>query len=180
MQMGRDCCGSRFRFSQDEGVASVRNVGTAAAHRAAHHGPPPISTLDLYGRGQPPGAGGRLPLRSGAHPAAGAAAHGIGSGGALLVRPDGFVAWRSIGRLPDPTTEHATSRYPPGGLRAGTGDANCVLQLRRVCCDDERTASGPVTSPLPATSGCPATSPHAHLWTPLVALPALALASIPE
>ena len=39
MQMGRDCCGSRFRFSQDEGVASVRNVGTAAVHRAAHHGP---------------------------------------------------------------------------------------------------------------------------------------------
>jgi hypothetical protein len=37
MQVGRDCCGSRFRFSQDEGVASVRNVGTAAADRAAHH-----------------------------------------------------------------------------------------------------------------------------------------------
>jgi putative polyketide hydroxylase len=38
-------------------------------------------------------------------PAAAAAAHGIGSGGALLVRPDGFVAWRSIGPSPDPTTE---------------------------------------------------------------------------
>jgi hypothetical protein len=30
-----------------------------------------------------------------------------------------------------------------------------------------RTASGPVTSPLPATSGCPVTSPHAHPWAPL-------------
>jgi len=38
-------------------------------------------------------------------PAEGAAAHGIGAGAALLVRPDGFVAWRSIGPSPDPTTE---------------------------------------------------------------------------
>lgn len=53
MQIGRDCCGSRFRFSQDEGVASVRNVGTAAAHRAAHHGPRagPFATPMAAGEG---------------------------------------------------------------------------------------------------------------------------------
>jgi putative polyketide hydroxylase len=32
----------------------------------------------------------------------GAAAHGIGSDGALLVRPDGFVAWRAIGTDAEP------------------------------------------------------------------------------
>ena len=37
MQIGRDRCGSRFRFSQDEGVASVRNVGQRRP--IAHHGP---------------------------------------------------------------------------------------------------------------------------------------------
>ena len=57
MQMGRDCCGSRFRFSQDEGVASVRNVGTAAAHRAAHHGPRAGPFRHPHGgRGRPGGA----------------------------------------------------------------------------------------------------------------------------
>ncbi|WP_460070866.1 FAD-dependent oxidoreductase [Streptomyces sp. YKOK-I1] len=30
------------------------------------------------------------------------AAHGVGPGGAVLVRPDGFVAWRSPGPVPDP------------------------------------------------------------------------------
>jgi putative polyketide hydroxylase len=79
-----------------------------------------ISTLDLYGRGfcapgrrrrgrvdggrgQPPGAGGRLPLRGGAHPRrrGGRPRHRVR--GALLVRPDGFVAWRSIGRPPTTT-----------------------------------------------------------------------------
>jgi len=68
-------------------------------------------TLDLYGRGQPPGAGGRLPLRRGAHPADGVAAHGSGPG-ALLVRPDGLVAWRSIGRPPDPPPSSGASSAP--------------------------------------------------------------------
>ncbi|MGW0585854.1 aromatic-ring hydroxylase C-terminal domain-containing protein, partial [Streptomyces sp. NPDC002920] len=28
--------------------------------------------------------------------------HGIAAGGAVLVRPDGFVAWRTAGPVPDP------------------------------------------------------------------------------
>jgi putative polyketide hydroxylase len=38
-------------------------------------------------------------------PTDGAAAHGIGSGGALLVRPDGFIAWRSTHAAADPTAK---------------------------------------------------------------------------
>ena len=34
-----------------------------------------------------------------------AALHGLGPGGALLVRPDGFVAWRSPGPVADPEAE---------------------------------------------------------------------------
>jgi putative polyketide hydroxylase len=37
--------------------------------------------------------------------AGGAAAHGIAPAGALLVRPDGFVAWRSTGAAADPGAE---------------------------------------------------------------------------
>jgi hypothetical protein len=38
------------------------------------------------------------------HPVAGRwnAAYGVGATGAVLVRPDGFVAWRSSGRVTDP------------------------------------------------------------------------------
>ncbi|MYQ96314.1 monooxygenase, partial [Streptomyces sp. SID4946] len=30
--------------------------------------------------------------------------HGVGADGAVLVRPDGFVAWRAQGASPDPQT----------------------------------------------------------------------------
>lgn len=36
-----------------------------------------------------------------------AALHGIGPDGAVLVRPDGFVAWRSTGAADDPERELA-------------------------------------------------------------------------
>jgi Aromatic-ring hydroxylase, C-terminal len=39
-----------------------------------------------------------------------AAAHGIGADGALLVRPDGFVAWRADVKDPERTLEHVLSR----------------------------------------------------------------------
>jgi putative polyketide hydroxylase len=44
--------------------------------------------------------------------AEGAAAHGVGTDGALLVRPDGFVASRAQAAAEDPelTLEHALSR----------------------------------------------------------------------
>jgi hypothetical protein len=45
-------------------------------------------------------------------PAEGAAAHGIGSEGAPLVRPDGLVAWRSIGPSPTPPPSSGASPAP--------------------------------------------------------------------
>jgi putative polyketide hydroxylase len=44
-------------------------------------------------------------LRAPQTAADGAGAHGIAPAGALLVRPDGFVAWRSTGAAADPTAE---------------------------------------------------------------------------
>ena len=67
-----------------------------------------------------------------------------------------------------------------GGLRAGAGVANCVLQLRRVCCDDEGRRQ--VRSHLPYLRHRVAQRRHRTLTLglPLVALLALTLASIPE
>lgn len=107
--------------------------GSRAPHMAVRHRGEPISTLDLYERsfvllssaGDPAGwheAAVRLadttsvPLTSyrvGEGPDAeltpegGAdwsAVHGTVPGGAVLVRPDGFVAWRSAGPVPDAGT----------------------------------------------------------------------------
>jgi putative polyketide hydroxylase len=108
--------------------------GTRAPHVAVTLGGREVSTIDLYGRrfvmlaGEEAGAwisaaeraGKKLdvPLddayRFGAELAGaeGAAAHGVGTDGALLVRPDGFVAWRAQAAAEDPelTLEHALSR----------------------------------------------------------------------
>jgi putative polyketide hydroxylase len=43
--------------------------------------------------------------------------HGTGPGGAVLVRPDGFVAWRSPG--PDPDAEDALRLVLRTGLAVG-------------------------------------------------------------
>jgi putative polyketide hydroxylase len=103
-------------------VALTGQPGSRAPHLPVTIDHRQLSTLDLYGRGfvllaGVDGAGWmaaaaslQVPVdayRFGVEltPAQGAAAHGIGSGGALLVRPDGFVAWRSIGPSPDPTTQ---------------------------------------------------------------------------
>jgi putative polyketide hydroxylase len=96
--------------------------GTRAPHMEVTKDGRTISTIDLYGRGLvllagPDGDG----WMAGAHAAAerlgvpldryrfgaelgvpaAAAAHGIGQDGALLVRPDGYVAWRSEGATSD-------------------------------------------------------------------------------
>nr|WP_042179879.1 FAD-dependent monooxygenase [Kibdelosporangium sp. MJ126-NF4]ADB02853.1 AzicO7 [Kibdelosporangium sp. MJ126-NF4]CEL14073.1 FAD-binding monooxygenase, PheA/TfdB family, similarity to 2,4-dichlorophenol 6-monooxygenase [Kibdelosporangium sp. MJ126-NF4]CTQ88439.1 Polyketide hydroxylase WhiE VIII [Kibdelosporangium sp. MJ126-NF4] len=78
----------------------------------------PVSTLDLYGRdfvvligsgGTWQHAGEGLPVqayRIGTHLHSEAdldAAHGITAAGIVLVRPDGFVAWRSPGAMTDAT-----------------------------------------------------------------------------
>lgn len=68
--------------------------------RAPHVPLPTGSTLDLYGERfvllTGPSSTASLPLAT-VHrlDTVSAAAHGLDSGGALLVRPDGFVAWRS-------------------------------------------------------------------------------------
>lgn len=120
--------------------------GTRAPHLWVKRGGERISTLDLYERtpvllsdaGDPSGwheAATRLademsvPLRSyrvGPGPEAElvpegevdwAERHGTTRGGAVLVRPDGFVAWRSSG--PDPDAGSALRRALEGGLSLG-------------------------------------------------------------
>ncbi len=101
--------------------------GTRAPHVALARDGQPISTIDLFGRrfvllagaeGEAwvaasrrvparlgvdlhacrVGDGGGLADPEGAWPAA----HGVSPAGAVLVRPDGFVAWRAPGEVPDP------------------------------------------------------------------------------
>jgi 2-polyprenyl-6-methoxyphenol hydroxylase-like FAD-dependent oxidoreductase len=110
-----------------DGDALVEHPGKALGQpgsRAPHvELAPGRSTLDLFGLGfvlltgdsgqrwqQAAAAAARrgLPVIA---PLAGigsdgiGAAYGIGPGGASLVRPDGFVGWRSRGRAQDPTAE---------------------------------------------------------------------------
>jgi putative polyketide hydroxylase len=113
-----------------EGLDLSGEPGSRAPHLWVRHEGERISTLDLYerslvllsGAGEPSGwheAATRLaeemsvPLRSyrvGSGPDAElvpeddadwADRHGTEPGGAVLVRPDGFVAWRSTGPVPD-------------------------------------------------------------------------------
>jgi putative polyketide hydroxylase len=93
---------------------------TRAPHVAVLRGGTPISTLDLHGRDLVlltgpgwPAAPDLTRHRLGTDlPAADPhvdllAAHGIGPDGAVLVRPDGFVAWRAAGLPADPLGELA-------------------------------------------------------------------------
>jgi putative polyketide hydroxylase len=103
----------------------------------ADHGGPG-STLDLYGCGfvlltGPQGgtweaATSQLPLPVSAYAldADGAARHGLEAGSAVLVRPDGFVAWRTASSVADPSTvlrhalDDALERQPDvAGARQG-------------------------------------------------------------
>ena len=87
-------------------------VGTRAPHVQVDHDGKPISTLDLYGSRftlltGPDGAAWAaaakaLPVRVDVHrfgadltPASAAETHALTPGEAILIRPDGFVAWRS-------------------------------------------------------------------------------------
>ncbi|MGW4546919.1 FAD-dependent oxidoreductase [Streptomyces violaceorubidus] len=115
-----------------EGLDLTGAPGSRAPHLWLRRGEERLSTLDLYedslvllsDAAQPTGwheaaaevaAGLRVPLHSyrvGGTPGADlvpddeetdwARAHGVTRGGAVLVRPDGFVAWRSPGPAPDP------------------------------------------------------------------------------
>jgi hypothetical protein len=107
--------------------------GTRAPHVAVTLNGREISTIDLYGQrfvllaginGTPwASAAERVVQRLGVPldayrfgvelaGAEGAAAHGIGANGALLVRPDGFVAWRTevAAENPERELEQALSR----------------------------------------------------------------------
>lgn len=72
--------------------------GGASWHTAAEHVAARLSiTLDAYRIGEGPGSD--LVPESGSD---WAALHGATNEGAVVVRPDGFVAWRSTGGVPDP------------------------------------------------------------------------------
>lgn len=66
-----------------------------------------------------------------------AAAHGIGADGALLVRPDGLVVWRTTLAAADPCASsgpacaHQPARRPPHAGRGGAVAA--VARYRRLC-----------------------------------------------
>ncbi|MFI1034145.1 FAD-dependent oxidoreductase [Streptomyces sp. NPDC020951] len=129
-----------------EGLDLTGEPGSRAPHLWVRRGDERISTLDLYERslvllsdaGEPSGwheAAERLagelalPLKSyrvGAGSGADlvpegdadwAERHGTARGGAVLVRPDGFVAWRSPG--PDPAPESTLRQVLSGGLALG-------------------------------------------------------------
>ncbi|MGW0224033.1 FAD-dependent oxidoreductase [Streptomyces tendae] len=117
-----------------EGLDLTGAPGSRAPHLWVRRGEERLSTLDLYedslvllsDAAQPTGwheaaaevaAETRVPLkpyRVGGTPGADlvpddeetdwARAHGVTRGGAVLVRPDGFVAWRSPGPAPDPAS----------------------------------------------------------------------------
>ncbi|MFF9860880.1 FAD-dependent oxidoreductase [Streptomyces tendae] len=117
-----------------EGLDLTGAPGSRAPHLWVRRGEERLSTLDLYedslvllsDAAQPTGwheaaaevaAEMRVPLKAyrvGGTPGADlvpddeetdwARAHGVTRGGAVLVRPDGFVAWRSPGPAPDPAS----------------------------------------------------------------------------
>jgi 2-polyprenyl-6-methoxyphenol hydroxylase-like FAD-dependent oxidoreductase len=111
----------------DDPRASRGRPGSRAPHLWLEQDGRPISTIDLFGRAfvviaGPDGAGWADAARSVAHGIAGleleahvvgqgglrdreggfAAAYGLTSSGAALVRPDGFVAWRAARMADDP------------------------------------------------------------------------------
>ena len=106
---------------------SFGRPGSRAPHLWLERDGRPISTIDLFGRtfvviAAPDGAGWADAARSAARGIAGleleahvvgsngltdrdgqfAPAHGLTSSGAVLVRPDGFVAWRAASMADDP------------------------------------------------------------------------------
>jgi putative polyketide hydroxylase len=107
--------------------------GTRAPHVPVVHNGAGISTLDLYGRGLVllTGAAGTAWVHAATARDVAAyrfgvdliadgsdsatAAHGISDEGALLVRPDGFVAWRSA----DPAADSANSANSAGDAASG-------------------------------------------------------------
>jgi putative polyketide hydroxylase len=119
--------------------------GTRAPHAELGVAGRQRSTLDLYGTGLvllagPAGhswvdAAARLDVPVDSHQVTMqvAAAYGLDQDGASLIRPDGFVAWRSQGSVPDPaaalgaaidTALHRRSPYAqPRSPRQGPNDA---------------------------------------------------------
>ncbi|WP_432277541.1 FAD-dependent oxidoreductase [Kitasatospora brasiliensis] len=127
-----------------EQFESAGEPGSRAPHQWLHRAGVKLSTLDLYEQSMvlltgPEGgdwqAGARRAADRLAVPLDGyrvgdgaeddlapepgvdfAALHGIGPRGAVLVRPDGFVAWRSVGPSPDAEVEIGTALRTVLGL----------------------------------------------------------------
>ncbi|MFD4502460.1 FAD-dependent monooxygenase [Streptomyces sp. NPDC058457] len=84
-------------------LSDAESAGGAAWHAAARRiADTERLRLDTYRIGA---AGSAADLVYDAEGADWAAAHGTTADGAVLVRPDGFVAWRSEGAVPDPEGE---------------------------------------------------------------------------
>jgi aklavinone 12-hydroxylase len=151
--MGYRYCSSALSLEVDDDGAPAEDPfrpsgrpGSRAAHMALACGARRLSTIDLFGRGfvllaGPRGAGwveaghvlardGRLPLAV-HHLGHGLAdldarwteAYGVGSDGAVLIRPDGIIAWRAKGRaaMAKPVLRRALERAlcRPIDARAG-------------------------------------------------------------
>ena len=121
-----------------EYVASA-HPGCRAPHVALTRGGEPVSTIDLFGRGfvllaGPYGGAWRDAAAQQAAPrieahvmgedgfedhGAWSKAYGVTSDGAVLVRPDGYVAWRSRSMSPEP------ARALAAALAAVLGDQSC-------------------------------------------------------
>ncbi|MFE2325602.1 FAD-dependent oxidoreductase [Streptomyces sp. NPDC059385] len=119
--LGRPIIPEKLRLKGD--------TGTRAPHMWLSHSGERVSSLDLYERSFVLLSGSGTPWRAAAEQVAGdlsvrldayaigsgpdadlvpqggadwAEVHGMSAEGAVLVRPDGFVAWRSEGAVPDP------------------------------------------------------------------------------
>jgi 2-polyprenyl-6-methoxyphenol hydroxylase-like FAD-dependent oxidoreductase len=131
-RVGRIALGLGYRYESDavladEGPGESGRPGTRAPHLDLERDGRACSSIDVYGPHFTlvlgPGAAPDGPeaghewlkvLRVGrelADPSGRwAAAHGVGGGGAVLVRPDGFIAWRA------PVWDAGTARELPGVL----------------------------------------------------------------
>ncbi|MDQ1008553.1 putative polyketide hydroxylase [Streptomyces sp. V4I23] len=134
-QVGRVALGLGYRYVSDavmeadgdERLGEAGRPGTRAPHLAVERAGRAYSSIDAYGPGftlvlgpdaapdRPAAGDGRLEvLRIGRRLSDScgqwAAAHGVGSGGAVLVRPDGFIAWRAH------AWDTGTARELPGVL----------------------------------------------------------------
>ena len=118
-QPGTRPCHRCSRQQRDLHDRPVRRALRAARRERRDHGrqPPSVSPMSSARRST-------LSVRDRSHRHRCGPAHGIGSTGAVLVRPDGFVAWRSPMPSPNRRTrwsEHCDRSGEPAPVRVSSG-----------------------------------------------------------